>query len=396
MADKSHIEWTDATWNPITGCSVVSPGCTNCYAMKLAGTRLKNHPSRAGLTIDTKAGPVWNGEVRFNKEWLTQPLRWKKPRMVFVCAHGDLFHEDVPEEWIDLVFAVMALCPQHTFQVLTKRSDRMLSYLTKQKNPGSMAAQNRVAWEAVPTALSIAGIKWKHLGIYEGWRARAIEAGTVWPLPNVWLGVSVEDQERANKRIPKLLETPAAVRWISAEPLLGSVDLTKISLGSSDANFYAGPHLKTVEFFINALAGVESFNWPGIDWVVVGGESGNDTRPMHPDWARSIREQCKAHGTRFFFKQWGSHLPWEPAGQPPFWESQNGQHEDGHTLFPSDMDADPNWDDGLTFINTGCSHAAFQKVGKNAASDLLDGIQHHEWPELQNPQTGLTLEVEKS
>ena len=108
MADRTHIEWADATWNPITGCSVVSPGCTNCYAMKLAGTRLKHHPSRAGLTRDTKAGPIWNGVLRLNEAWLDQPLRWKRPRMIFVCAHGDLFHEDVPNAWIDRVFAVMA------------------------------------------------------------------------------------------------------------------------------------------------------------------------------------------------------------------------------------------------------------------------------------------------
>ena len=126
MAQDSKIEWTDATWNPITGCSVVSPGCTNCYAMGLAGTRLKNLPSRIGLTRESKAGPVWNGQVRLNAEWLDQPLRWKRPRKIFVCAHGDLFAEAVPDEWIDRVFAVMALAPQHTFQVLTKRSAPMI------------------------------------------------------------------------------------------------------------------------------------------------------------------------------------------------------------------------------------------------------------------------------
>ena len=109
MAENTKIEWADATWNPITGCSVTSPGCTNCYAMKLAGTRLQHHPSRAGLTVPSKAGPVWTGEVRFNEQWLTQPLQWKRPRRIFVCAHGDLFHENVPDEWIDKVFAVMAL-----------------------------------------------------------------------------------------------------------------------------------------------------------------------------------------------------------------------------------------------------------------------------------------------
>ena len=121
MGDQTKIEWTNATWNPITGCSVVSAGCTNCYAMRLAGTRLKHHPSRKDLTILRGGNYVWNGEVRFNENWLDQPLKWSKPRMIFVCAHGDLFHEAVPFEWIDQVFAVMALCPQHTFQVLTKR-----------------------------------------------------------------------------------------------------------------------------------------------------------------------------------------------------------------------------------------------------------------------------------
>ncbi len=125
MSDNSKIEWTDATWNPVTGCSVLSPGCANCYAMGLAGTRLAQHPSRAGLTTASKAGPVWNGQVRFNEAWLTQPLTWKRPRMIFVCAHGDLFHENVPDEWIDRVFAVMALARHHTFQVLTKRAARM-------------------------------------------------------------------------------------------------------------------------------------------------------------------------------------------------------------------------------------------------------------------------------
>ena len=128
MSDNSKIEWTDATWNPITGCSVVSAGCTNCYAMRLAGTRLKNHPSRAGLTRETAHGPVWTGEVRLNREWLDQPLRWRRRRRIFVCAHGDLFHDQVPREWIDLVVAVIAMSPQHQFQVLTKRPDRMAEY----------------------------------------------------------------------------------------------------------------------------------------------------------------------------------------------------------------------------------------------------------------------------
>jgi len=138
MSDGTKIEWTDATWNPITGCSIVSPGCTNCYAMRLAGTRMKHHPTRIGLTVDSKAEPVWNGQVRFNEQALDHPLRWRRPRRIFVCAHGDLFHESVPDEWIDQVFAVMALAPQHTFQVLTKRAKRMREWFEEKWHPAPL------------------------------------------------------------------------------------------------------------------------------------------------------------------------------------------------------------------------------------------------------------------
>jgi protein gp37 len=198
MADNTKIEWADATWNPITGCSVLSPGCTNCYAMKLSGTRMKHHPSRAGLTIETKAGPVWNGEVRFNEQWLTQPLRWTKPRMIFVCAHADLFHESVPDEWIDRVFAVMALAPQHIFQVLTKRSARMRKYLARESFLSRIGNSSRVE------PLQLKG-EW-----FPNERAIRQILGSTFPLPNVLLGDRVEDQKRADERIPDLLATPAA------------------------------------------------------------------------------------------------------------------------------------------------------------------------------------------
>lgn len=185
MAESSKIEWTDATWNPITGCSVTSPGCTNCYAMRLAGTRLQHHPSRAGLTLPSKSGPVWTGEVRKNDEWLEQPLRWKRPRRIFVCAHSDLFHEAVPGRWIDDVFDVMSEAWWHTFQVLTKRSQRMRDYMAKRT-----------------------------------------------PRDNVWLGVSVEDQRRTF-RLDDLRTTRARTRFVSFEPLLedlGQLDLLGIDL----------------------------------------------------------------------------------------------------------------------------------------------------------------------
>lgn len=304
MADNTHIEWTDATWNPITGCSVTSPGCTNCYAMKLAGTRLAHHPSRAGLTQDTKAGPVWTGEVRLNEDWLTQPLKWKRPRRIFVCAHGDLFHENVPDEWIDRVFAVMALAPQHTFQVLTKRADRMRAYCQSRNSGGTSAI---VAANALDNA---------------NWLSRELAVKSepqfqnIWPLPNVWLGVSVEDQTRADERIRKLAHwrdgTPAAVRFLSCEPLLGPVIIC--------AHCARGHHPimdSRKDPRSKYHAGVGGFGDPcgfnGLDWIIVGGESGHGARPMHPDWARSLRDQCQSAGVSFFFKQWGE---WGPDTGP--------------------------------------------------------------------------------
>src|SRR5258708_3498824 len=178
MADNSKIEWTDATWNPVTGCSIVSPGCINCYAMRLAGTRLRNIPSRKGLTTMSKNGPMWNGDVRFNEGWLDQPLRWKRPRRIFVCAHGDLFAEGVPDEWIDKVFAVMALSPQHTFQVLTKRAKRMRDYFAGD-------ALTRVWNEAVSIDCKL------HVAsdMVGSFLLPADPRNPAWPLPNVWLGV---------------------------------------------------------------------------------------------------------------------------------------------------------------------------------------------------------------
>ena len=179
MADNSGIDWTDATWNPITGCSIKSPGCTNCYAMKLAGTRLRHHPSRAGLTYPTKNGPVWTGEVRLNEQWLDQPFRWKRPRDIFVCAHSDLFHEGVPSAWLDRIFDEMDRAPWHRYQILTKRPDRM------------------AMWCAAPR-------------------------------PNVWLGASAERQKEADERREPLAALAAAGwnTWVSYEPALGLVDWT--------------------------------------------------------------------------------------------------------------------------------------------------------------------------
>lgn len=345
MAENSKIEWTEATWNPITGCSVTSPGCTNCYAMKLAGTRLRNHPSRKGLTQDSKAGPVWTGEVRLNEKWLDQPLRWSRPRMIFVCAHADLFHESVPDEWIDRVFAVMALAPQHTFQVLTKRADRMREYLTRAGN----GRRSEAIWQTMHGEAKTRAAR----EVLDSWYGGP--SADQWPLPNVWLGVSVEDQQRWDERISDLEATPAAIRWVSAEPLLGPILPTVVCNG---------------HFFFNPLTGqrwhdapdhngASDFGANRIDWIVVGGESGPGARPMHPDWARSLRDECDAAGVPFFFKQHGAFLDFDHLGE--CWNSLTYAQR-GNQQFV----------DGKAMIH----------VGKKVAGRLLDGVEHNAMPKV--------------
>ena len=284
MSDNTKIEWADSTINAVNGCSVHSPGCTNCYAMRLAGTRMKHHPSRAGLTQDSKSGPVWTGEVRLSETQMLLPLRWKRPRRIFWNAHGDLFHENVPDEWIDQVFAVCALTPQHTHMILTKRSKRMRAYVTDQRDN--------------PRFLNLPG---------EGKVWTPFEGGV---MKCIWLGVSVEDQARADERIPDLLATPAATRFISAEPLLGPVDLNQVPAAGGGWALHGPLSHYCQRHFPKRDCGC-SQQQPSIDWVIVGGESGPGARPMHPDWARSLRDQCTAAGVPFFFKQWGDWFPLE-------------------------------------------------------------------------------------
>jgi protein gp37 len=300
--------------------------------MKLAGTRLQHHPSRAGLTVDTTNGPVWNGQVRFNEQWLNQPLEWKRPRRIFVCAHGDLFHESVPNEWIDKVFAVMALAPWHTFQVLTKRPERMKAYL----QPG----------RAHPVGLEALAITFEHHSKHAGSEIGKgckltgnIAHLQVWPLPNVWLGVSVENQEAADERIPLLLQTPAVIRWISAEPLLGPVSFRWAAW--HDYNKVGGHH---------HLDGMKD-----IDWVVAGGESGLNARPMHPDWVQALRDQCNESGVAFLFKQWGEY-------------AEDGQHGLATGVF------------GSIRIHQFHDGRIVERIGKKAAGRNLDGRTWDEYP----------------
>jgi len=362
MADGSHIEWTDATWQPITGCSVVSPGCTNCYAMRLAGTRLRHHPSRAGLTRETKAGPVWTGEVRFNEEWLDQPLRWQRGRRIFVCAHGDLFHEDVPDAWIDRVFAVMALCPQHTFQVLTKRAKRMRDYFSKIKREMLLRCGDDA--DVAPRRLDDHACDISRSPCAAGFMEEQ-----PWPLSNVWLGVSVEDQERADVRIPHLLRTPAQVRFLSCEPLLGPLKIDVIDL---DGHFEIYPLDGTTE--CEDGDGNSHPDLPRLDWVIAGGESGSAARPMHPDWARSIRDQCVSAGVPFFFKQWGEWAPEECADFSPTRTEQTASYWNDRWDFSSltpKQSQEIHEDDAPDVY----------RIGRKAAGARLDGKEWRQMPE---------------
>lgn len=374
MADGTKIEWTDATVNAINGCSVISPGCTNCYAMRLAGTRLKHHPSRAGLTVDSKAGPVWNGQVRPNEEQMLQPLRWARPRRIFWNAHGDMFHADVPTAWIDRCFAVMALTPQHIHQVLTKRADRMHEYFS---DP---------SWAS------------RISSVVNAWPSDKIGRGNEFTadfnlcfgnfLPNVWLGVSAEDQKRFEERTDLLMLTPAAVRWASVEPMLGAI----VGTAPADSTFRMLSTWYGPDGFDETGSQPErdrmSGYFPRLDWLVCGGESGPGARPMHPSWVRNLRDQCAEAGTAFFFKQWGEWAPvcamddalidncYHPAPERHPDASrrckveQHILHEDGsrhHFLEPRAF-----WQ--------GTGAMTMMKVGKAKAGRLLDGVQHDGMP----------------
>jgi protein gp37 len=262
MSDHSAIEWTDATWNPVTGCTKVSPGCDHCYAETFAERfrGVPGHHFQGGFDLTLRPAR------------LDAPLRWARPRRVFVNSMSDLFHAAVPDDYIARVFAVMALADQHTFQVLTKRHARMRALLS------SADFRADVAHEAGGDPLP-------------------------WPLPNVWAGVSVEDQRWAGIRIPALLDTPAAVRWVSAEPLLGPVDLARAACPGT-TGYGHGLTATTIHSGQCCQAAIGR-----LDWVVAGGESGHGARPMHPDWPRSLRDQCAGGGVAFLFKQWGGRTP---------------------------------------------------------------------------------------
>lgn len=344
---KNGIEWTDETWNPLRGCSRVSEGCRNCYAESVA--RRFDGPGLPyeGLIAN---GGQWNGQIKLVPEKLDEPIRWQRPRRIFVNSMSDLFHPNVPDEFIDRVFGVMWAClwgrdenPGHVFQILTKRADRMRDYLLQDHRES-----------------------WAHTAAHYG---GGIDPDGIWdqvmdaegPHPRIWLGVSVENQATADERIPLLLQTPAAVRWVSAEPLLGAVDL--------------------IEAMEMRVPSAEYNGWADLHWVVVGGESGHNARPMHPDWARSLRDQCKAAGVPFMFKQNGE------------WIGGKFDQNKGKMICQTTV---PGENIGRIFwTNPGSPEVkvwdkadhywmhASARIGKKAAGRLLDGVLHDGYPEVQ-------------
>ena len=310
MADKSRIEWTDATWNPVMGCSRVSEGCQRCYALRM----IRRYAGRLGW-------PDAPNEVTLFPERLDEPLRWRQPRRVFVCSMADLFHPDVPTSFIDRVLQVIEACPLHTFIILTKRPENLEAKL---------------------------------YGVTDDNPCRELASGDY--LPNLWLGVSVENQARADERIPLLLRVPAAVHWVSIEPMLGPVDLTGM-LGDGK-----------------------------LSWCVVGGETGPGARPMHPDWVRSVRDQCCATGTAFFFKSWGE---WAEVNGPRCRAVNLTAAATGFWIEP----------DGKVVARDARSnrcHSTYgtpvmARIGKRRAGYLLDGQEWRQYPRLL-PRVGGGLE----
>lgn len=313
MADKSAIEWTNATWNPVRGCTRVSEGCRNCYAERIAARFSGPGMPYEGLAESTAQGPRWNGAVRLVPEHLADPLKWKRPRRIFVNSMSDLFHEGLSFEEIAAVYAVMAAAAQHTFQILTKRPERALAF--NRHRFGLETCADSVAREAESSAEIVWDSRGSNVDLYRAESGSRREVANRrpwpgWPLPNIHLGVSVEDQTAADRRIPVLLECPAAVRFVSYEPALDAVDFTRLPLRREEGAMAQRQTLERESFrppTINALKGYsDNGDERRIDWVIVGGESGPGARPFDLAWARQIVEQCGAAGVPVFVKQLGS------------------------------------------------------------------------------------------
>ena len=348
MSDKTGIEWTDATWNPVTGCSKVSQGCKHCYA--------ERDWARLSANSATKYAGRDFTDVATHADSLPLPCRWTKPGRIFVNSMSDLFHEAVPFEFIAAVFGVMAGASWHSFQVLTKRPQRMLDFFAWLD-----AHPERAEFDSVSLHEKYPGADWRPFlcadlasrVLPEQGDGLRVAIDGAWPLPNVWLGVSVEDQAAADERVPLLLKAPAAVRFLSVEPMLGPI---------SFEGMFANP--TRVNDGTNALE--------ALDWIIVGGESGPRARPMHPHWARDLRDQCAAAGVPFLFKQWGEWAPHQPT--PGF--DEGGALRNGTVRY---IEGDGRQPDG--HFRRG--DAAVRRIGKKAAGRLLDGVEHNGYPETR-------------
>ena len=327
---KSKIEWCDKTWNPVTGCTKISPGCQNCYAERMAH-RLQAMGQKR----------YQNGfKVTCHPDVLVEPLYWRKPSKVFVCSMSDLFHDDVPFDFFEQLMHVVRVCTDHTFLFLTKRPERMQKFFdTLRGAPCEQTAVDEI----------------------QSWWSEFL------PLPNVWIGVTAENQERADVRIPILLQIPAAKRFVSVEPMLGPVDLRHIQYDNMvEIDSLTGDH-----GVIRPLAGRSDRK---LDWVICGGESGPGARPMHPDWVRRLRDQCQAAGVPFLFKQWGE---WSP-------DSNN------EPILPlMDKCKHGIWDDaGKWHVGEGPFSRyeniigySMYLIGKKKAGRMLDGQLWDQYPE---------------
>lgn len=285
---KSKIEWTDRTWSPVTGCTKISPGCANCYAERIA----KRLAGRCGYSENNPF------TVTLHQERLGEPLRWTKAWKVFVCSMSDLFHPGVRSDFIEVIFGIMSLLGQHTFLVLTKRPEQMAGFF---RNRTLSECQAQIPFFFDEDARLDSRIR--------DYKAINGDGKNRWPLPNVWLGVTAENQEEADKRIPILLQIPAAVRFVSVEPMLSTIYIKRLGViectKCRDGERWTNNVKPSVCYKCGHLQCINS----KVDWVICGGESGPGARPMHPDWARSLRDQCVAAGTKFFFKQWGEYSP---------------------------------------------------------------------------------------
>ena len=335
MSGPTKIEWADSSWNPVTGCSKVSAGWAYCYAERQA----KRFAGRAGYPAEDPFA------VTLHPETLDEPLRWRRPRRILVSSMSDLFHERVPDSFIERVFAICAEATWHRFLLLTKRPERMAAFLSSQHIYGA------------------------------------------WPLPNVWLGTSIEDQPTADERIPHLLRCRAARWFVSYEPALGPVDFTRIDYTKHLVEFLTefvrdqgrdaekeivgyGPGTA----WINALSGEwcdgEDYGKEKerLDWVIAGGESGPKARPAHPDWFRSVRDQCQAAGVPFFFQQWGE------------W-AEDGFHFAHRPHLATGEIRASNQPRVGELGTPGCPKNAWMvRLGKKAAGQLLDGVEHNAYP----------------